>query len=158
MDTFAEVRQSDVMNLAEEMEHVETLDQKFLQKIFDRIDVDKKGGCEFQMLHPCFCTEKMVKTENKKTYSPGLQLPQFSGILAINYTFPGGLTSFFYAGLLTLDDIMAGARTDAEFQSRLRVMGSVVLRCTGRAFGAQGSRDPVFRAILSFFLDGSPIV
>lgn len=25
-------------------------------------------------------------------------------------------------GLLTLEDIMAGARTDAEFQSRLRVM------------------------------------
>lgn len=25
-------------------------------------------------------------------------------------------------GLLTLDDIMAGARSDAEFQSRLRVM------------------------------------
>ena len=66
MDTFAEVRQSDVMNLAEKMEHVEMLDQKFLQKIFDRIDVNKKGGCEFQMLHPCFCTEKMVKTENKK--------------------------------------------------------------------------------------------
>lgn len=67
VDTFAEVRQSDVMNLAEEMEHVEMLDQKFLQKIFDRIDVNKKG-------------------------------------------------------LLTLEDIMAGARTDAEFQSRLRVM------------------------------------
>lgn len=83
------------MNLAEEMEHVETLDQKFLQKIFDRIDVNKKGSCEFQMLHPCFCTEKMVKTENKKTCSPGLQLPQFSGILAINYTFLGDLTSFF---------------------------------------------------------------
>eukprot|EP00435_Cladocopium_sp_Y103_P037723 s2715_g10.t1 len=67
VDTFAEVRESDVMNLAEEMEHVETMDKKFLQKIFDRIDVQKKG-------------------------------------------------------LLTLDDIMAGARTDAEFQSRLRVM------------------------------------
>jgi hypothetical protein len=66
VDTFAEVRQSDLMNLAEEMEHVEMLDQKFLQKIFDRIDVNKKGGCEFQMLHPCFCTEKMVKAENKK--------------------------------------------------------------------------------------------
>lgn len=61
VDTFAEVRQSDVMNLAEKMEHVEMLDQKFLQKVFDRIDVNKK-------------------------------------------------------------DIMAGARTDAEFQSRLRVM------------------------------------
>lgn len=32
------------MNLAEEMQHVEEMDKKFLQKIFDRIDVDKKGA------------------------------------------------------------------------------------------------------------------
>ena len=35
------------MNLAEEMEHVETMDKKFLQKIFDRIDVEKKGAPAF---------------------------------------------------------------------------------------------------------------
>jgi len=67
VDTFAEVRESDVMNLAEEMDHVQEMDKKFLQKIFDRIDLEKKG-------------------------------------------------------LLTLEDVMQGARVDAEFQSRLRVM------------------------------------
>lgn len=67
VDTFAEVRESDVMNLAEEMEHASEADKKFLQRIFDRMDVERKG-------------------------------------------------------LLSFDDIMAGARTDPEFQSRLRVM------------------------------------
>ena len=43
VDTFAEVRESDVMNLAEEMEHASEMDKKFLQKIFDRMDVAKTG-------------------------------------------------------------------------------------------------------------------
>lgn len=30
MDTFAEVRESDVMNLAEEMDHVQEMDKKLL--------------------------------------------------------------------------------------------------------------------------------
>ncbi|CAJ1352992.1 unnamed protein product, partial [Effrenium voratum] len=67
VDTFAEVRESDVVNLAEEMGHTIETDKKILQQIFERLDVEKKGE-------------------------------------------------------LSLDDLMAGARKDPEFQSRLRVM------------------------------------
>jgi hypothetical protein len=92
----------------------------------------------------------------QKTYSPGLQLPQFSGIPAINYKFLGGFDVVFYAGLLTLEDIMAGARTDAEFQSRLRVMGSVVLRCTGRDLWVFRPCHPEFFGWKSHCLSNCP--
>lgn len=42
-DTFAEVRERDVLNLAEEMETDIEMDKKFLQKIFDRVDEDGSG-------------------------------------------------------------------------------------------------------------------
>ncbi|CAE7619191.1 RH47, partial [Symbiodinium sp. CCMP2456] len=43
VDTFAEARQKDVQNLAEEMETDIEMDKKFLQKIFDRVDEDGSG-------------------------------------------------------------------------------------------------------------------
>jgi len=67
VDTFAEVRESDVINLAEELEHSLKADRKYLQKIFNRLDESGSGE-------------------------------------------------------LTLQNLMEGARKDAEFQSRLRVM------------------------------------
>ncbi|CAE7574100.1 Cacna1h [Symbiodinium natans] len=67
VDTFAEAREKDVMNRAEEMETDIEMDKKFLQKIFDRVDEDGSGE-------------------------------------------------------LTLSELIEGARKDAEFQSRLRVM------------------------------------
>ncbi|CAE8674162.1 unnamed protein product [Polarella glacialis] len=67
VDTFAEHRQKDVMNLAEELDADAEVDKRFLQKIFDQIDEDGSGD-------------------------------------------------------LSLDEVMLGARTVPEFQSRLRVM------------------------------------
>lgn len=67
VDTFAEVRENDVVNLAAELEHSLKNDRKYLQKIFDRLDESGTGE-------------------------------------------------------LTLQNLMDGARKDAEFQSRLRVM------------------------------------
>lgn len=43
VDTFAEARAHDVLNLAEEMEQEMVTDKKSLQKIFDRIDHDHSG-------------------------------------------------------------------------------------------------------------------
>lgn len=43
VDTFAEARERDVLNLAEEMETDIEMDKKFLQKIFDRVDEDGSG-------------------------------------------------------------------------------------------------------------------
>ncbi|CAE7827096.1 Scn11a [Symbiodinium sp. CCMP2456] len=67
VDTFADARERDILNLAEELEQDVAADRKFLQKIFDRIDEDG-------------------------------------------------------AGQLSLEQLVAGARQDAEFQSRLRIM------------------------------------
>jgi len=67
VDTFADARDRDILNLAEEMEQDMEADKRFLQMVFNRIDVDKTGQ-------------------------------------------------------LTLDQLVEGARTDTEFQSRLRVM------------------------------------
>ncbi|CAE7292238.1 TPC1 [Symbiodinium natans] len=67
VDTFAETRENDVVNLAQEMEFSMEDDQHLLRKIFHRLDTDKNGE-------------------------------------------------------LTLEELLHGARTDAEFQSRLRVM------------------------------------
>ncbi|CAE7198450.1 SCN10A [Symbiodinium natans] len=50
VDTFAEVRQRDVLNLAEEMEHEIESDKKFLQKIFERIDTDGSGRVTLEEL------------------------------------------------------------------------------------------------------------
>lgn len=47
VDTFAEVRESDVMNLAQELDHNLKKDRKFLQKIFNRLD--KKGDGELTL-------------------------------------------------------------------------------------------------------------
>eukprot|EP00913_Durusdinium_trenchii_P021482 g20189.t2 len=67
VDGFAEGRQSDVLNLAQELEFEHTANKKNLGLIFDRLDVKNTGD-------------------------------------------------------LTLEDLVKGATTDAEFQSRLRVM------------------------------------
>lgn len=67
VDSFAESRQHDVLHLAEELEHEDINEKRFLETIFNRLDVSKKGD-------------------------------------------------------LTLEDLVKGARTDPEFQSRLRVM------------------------------------
>jgi len=67
VDTFADARDRDILNLAEEMEQDVEADKKFLEKMFNRID--KEGS-----------------------------------------------------GQLSLEQLVEGARKDAEFQSRLRVM------------------------------------
>lgn len=67
VDTFAEARQRDVLNLAEELEFDLANDKKVLQRMFDRMDADG-SGC------------------------------------------------------VTFEELVEGARADAEFQSRLRVM------------------------------------
>lgn len=67
VDTFADARDRDILNLADEMEQDMEADKRFLEGVFNRIDVDKTGQ-------------------------------------------------------LTLDQLVEGARTDAEFQSRLKVM------------------------------------
>lgn len=43
VDTFAEVRESDVLNLAQELDHNLEIDKKILQKIFERLDIKQKG-------------------------------------------------------------------------------------------------------------------
>jgi len=43
VDTFAEARERDVLNLAEEMERNHENDKKFLQKVFEHIDEDGSG-------------------------------------------------------------------------------------------------------------------
>jgi len=50
VDTFAEARQRDVLNLAEEMEYNHVADQKFLENIFQRIDADGSGQVTFDEL------------------------------------------------------------------------------------------------------------
>ncbi|CAE7401399.1 Scn11a [Symbiodinium pilosum] len=50
VDTFAEARQRDVLNLAEEMEFNLAADQKFLERIFQRIDADGSGQVTFDEL------------------------------------------------------------------------------------------------------------
>ena len=50
VDTFAEARQRDVLNLAEEMEYNHAADQKFLENIFQRIDADGSGQVTFDEL------------------------------------------------------------------------------------------------------------
>lgn len=67
VDTFADARDRDILNLAEEMEQDMEADKRFLERIFNRIDVEKSGH-------------------------------------------------------LSLEQLVDGARKDAEFQSRLRVM------------------------------------
>ncbi|OLQ03638.1 hypothetical protein AK812_SmicGene13407, partial [Symbiodinium microadriaticum] len=42
VDTFAEVRESDVLNLAQELDHNLEIDKKILQKIFERLDIKQK--------------------------------------------------------------------------------------------------------------------
>lgn len=67
VDSFAESRQRDVLHLAEELEHDDLNDTKYLERIFNRLDVTGTGD-------------------------------------------------------LTLEELVKGAKTDPEFQSRLRVM------------------------------------
>eukprot|EP00913_Durusdinium_trenchii_P020660 g19401.t1 len=67
VDTFADARDRDVLNLAEEMEQDLAHDKTYLERMFKRIDLED-------------------------------------------------------AGKLSLDQLVQGARNDAEFQSRLRVM------------------------------------
>ncbi|CAJ1437562.1 unnamed protein product [Effrenium voratum] len=50
VDTFAEARERDVLNLAEEMERNHENDKKFLQKVFDRIDEDGSGELTLEEL------------------------------------------------------------------------------------------------------------
>ena len=44
VDTFAEVRENDVVNLAQELEFNIEDDQKILRQIFHRIDADEDGS------------------------------------------------------------------------------------------------------------------
>ncbi|CAK9005580.1 unnamed protein product [Durusdinium trenchii] len=67
VDSFAETRQKDVLNLAQELEYEHEKDKKRVENMFNRLDVEDKGD-------------------------------------------------------LTLQDLVKGAQTDPEFQSRLRVM------------------------------------
>ncbi|CAK9005578.1 unnamed protein product [Durusdinium trenchii] len=67
VDSFAESRQNDVLNLAQELEHEHEKDRKYMERIFNRLDMTHSGD-------------------------------------------------------LTLEDLVKGAQTDPEFQSRLRVM------------------------------------
>ncbi|CAK9009818.1 unnamed protein product [Durusdinium trenchii] len=50
VDTFAEARQRDVLNLAEDLEVDLANDQKVLQRMFDRIDADGSGMLNFEEL------------------------------------------------------------------------------------------------------------
>lgn len=50
VDTFAEARQRDILNLAEELEYDFEKDRKFLQKVFDRMDADGSGLVTFEEL------------------------------------------------------------------------------------------------------------
>ncbi|CAE7344048.1 SCN1A [Symbiodinium natans] len=50
VDTFAEARERDVLNLAEEMERNHENDKKFLQKVFERIDEDGSGELTLEEL------------------------------------------------------------------------------------------------------------
>jgi len=50
VDNFAEARQRDILNLAEELEYDFEKDQKFLQKVFDRMDADGSGLVTFEEL------------------------------------------------------------------------------------------------------------
>ncbi|CAE7467898.1 TPC1, partial [Symbiodinium pilosum] len=50
VDTFAELRERDVMNRAEEMEAEIEEDKRFLQRIFDRADEDGSGELTFEEL------------------------------------------------------------------------------------------------------------
>mmetsp|Transcript_49147 Transcript_49147/g.101357 ORF Transcript_49147/g.101357 Transcript_49147/m.101357 type:complete len:604 (+) Transcript_49147:1-1812(+) len=50
VDTFAEARQHDILNLAEELEEDLEKDTKFLQKLFQRIDRDGSGRVTFDEL------------------------------------------------------------------------------------------------------------
>ncbi|CAJ1421957.1 unnamed protein product [Effrenium voratum] len=50
VDTFAEVRESDVMQLAEELDHNLKKDRKYLQKIFDRLDESGSGELTLENL------------------------------------------------------------------------------------------------------------
>ncbi|CAK9064939.1 L type [Durusdinium trenchii] len=50
VDQFADARERDVLNLADEMERDQQIDQKYLQKIFDQIDKEGKGELSFNEL------------------------------------------------------------------------------------------------------------
>ena len=50
VDTFAEARQRDVFNLAEEMNNNENIDRERLERIFERIDTDGSGKMTFEEL------------------------------------------------------------------------------------------------------------
>ena len=50
VDTFAEARQRDVLNLAEEMNNNESIDRERLERIFKRIDTDGSGKMTFEEL------------------------------------------------------------------------------------------------------------
>jgi len=50
VDTFAEARQRDILNLAEEMEYDSEKDKKLLQTIFDRMDKDGSGEVTYEDL------------------------------------------------------------------------------------------------------------
>ena len=50
VDTFAEARQRDVLNLAKEMNNNESIDRERLERIFKRIDTDGSGKMTFEEL------------------------------------------------------------------------------------------------------------
>ena len=58
VDTFADARQNDVQNLAEEMEDEIEYDRKSLGKLFERIDKDGSGQLLGDGFNDkcCFCS------------------------------------------------------------------------------------------------------
>ncbi|CAK9069692.1 unnamed protein product [Durusdinium trenchii] len=50
VDTFAEARSRDILNLAEELEYDHAADRKFLQSVFDRMDLNGSGQITFEEL------------------------------------------------------------------------------------------------------------
>lgn len=53
VDTFAEARQRDILNLAEELEYDSEKDKRFLQKIFERMDENNNGHVTYEELLEC---------------------------------------------------------------------------------------------------------
>jgi len=53
VDTFAEARQRDILNLAEELEYDSEKDKRFLQKIFERMDENNNGQVTYEELLEC---------------------------------------------------------------------------------------------------------
>eukprot|EP00913_Durusdinium_trenchii_P030590 g28649.t1 len=68
VDTFAEARQRDILNLAEELEYDFEKDRKFLKGVFDRMDMDGSGLARF--LDKSGENDENIVVENESPESP----------------------------------------------------------------------------------------